>query len=167
MLHSLAIKKIRQFVFDNNYLEFRSLSCLQCEGKCSHFHLGYYPCPNNNSIKKSLRNHKTAKVALNKLPKKTKCDFPTPNILESRVNAYSTGDYVLVKWETKVYPGEIMSVFDDGAMVRCMKEGRKGWKWPVMKDEELYYRDSILQQIDAPKLLSRGIYSVKEIKNSL
>ncbi|KAL3272070.1 hypothetical protein HHI36_022532 [Cryptolaemus montrouzieri] len=35
-------QKIRQLVFSNDELEFRTLSCFDCVGKCEHFHLGYY-----------------------------------------------------------------------------------------------------------------------------
>lgn len=35
-------RKIRQFVFSNDVLEFRSLSCSECAEKCKHFHMGYY-----------------------------------------------------------------------------------------------------------------------------
>ncbi|KAH0567795.1 hypothetical protein KQX54_013988 [Cotesia glomerata] len=35
-------QKIRQFMFSNDVLEFRTLSCFDCVGKCQHFHLRYY-----------------------------------------------------------------------------------------------------------------------------
>lgn len=76
---------------------------------------------------------------------------------------YKVGDHVLITWNNEIYPGKIISLSDDGALVRCMKKGSKCWKWPTIKDEELYAWPDVLRAIEPPKLLSRGCYFVKEV----
>ncbi|CAB3221328.1 unnamed protein product [Arctia plantaginis] len=76
------------------------------------------------------------------------------------------GDYVLMKWGTAKYPGEVLSVFEDGLMVRCMKQGLKFWRWPNIKDEQLYSWEDVIQKIKTPKLVKRGNYIITELENS-
>ncbi|KAG5880779.1 hypothetical protein JTB14_015288 [Gonioctena quinquepunctata] len=82
---------------------------------------------------------------------------------EKNTYGYKVGDHVLITWNNDVYPGEILPLSDDGALVRCMKKGSKCWKWPTVKDEELYAWPDVLRIIKPPKLLSRGCYFVKEV----
>lgn len=147
-------------IFSNDVLEFRTLSCFDCVGKCQHFHLGYYKTfevsDKDTPAVSTRRKRKEAKVESN-----VKVSKITP--YEKNAYGYKVGDHVLITWNNEVYPGKILSLSDDGALVRCMKKGSKCWKWPTVKDEELYAWADVLQIIKPPKLLSRGCYFVKEV----
>lgn len=43
---------------------------------------------------------------------------------------YNIGEYVLIKWNENVYPGEIISVFEESALVKCIRRGTKTLKCP-------------------------------------
>nr|CAH7729060.1 unnamed protein product [Callosobruchus chinensis] len=143
-------QKIRQFAFSNDVLEFRNLSCYECAEKCKHFHMGYY-----KSLKRCIENPKFIG-----LKTRNKCNddgHPSNDIVCTNSNiTYNTGDYVLIKWDENVYPGEIISVSQEGALVRCMKRGTKSWKWPKIRDEQLqvYAWHDILRKIEPPKLIN-------------
>lgn len=40
----------------------------------------------------------------------------------------TTGDHVLIKWGKAKYSREVLSVSEDGLMVRCRKQGLKFWR---------------------------------------
>lgn len=110
-------QKIRQFVFSNDVLEFRSLSCYQCEEKCKHFHMGYY-----KSSKRCIEKPKSFELKT----RNTSYDdgHSSNDIICTDSNiTHNIGDYVLIKWDENVYPGEIISVSGEGALVNCMKRG--------------------------------------------
>ncbi|KAG5873828.1 hypothetical protein JTB14_025824 [Gonioctena quinquepunctata] len=150
-------QKISQFVFSNDVLEFRTLSCFDCVGKCQHFHLGYYKTF-EVSDKDHLQYQRDVKEV--KVESNVKISKITPS--EKNTYGYKVGDHVLITWNNEVYPGKILSLSDDGALVRCIKKGSKCRKWPTVKDEELYAWPDVLRIIKPPKLLSRGCYFVKE-----
>jgi hypothetical protein len=60
---------------------------------------------------------------------------------------------VIVRYKGKPYPGKVMEVKDDGAVLKCMDPcGRSKWKWPS-PDDILDYRDQdILCVINPPHL---------------
>lgn len=98
-------QKIRQFVFSNDVLEFKSLSCCQCAEKCKHFHMGYY-----KSSKRCIEKPKSFEL---KTQNKSYDDGHSSNDIictDSNIT-YNIGDYVLIKWDENVYPGEIISQF--------------------------------------------------------
>ncbi|CAF4890004.1 unnamed protein product [Pieris macdunnoughi] len=76
------------------------------------------------------------------------------------------GDYVLIKWGTAKNPGEVLSTFEDGLMVMCMKKGLKFWRWPNIKDEQLYCWADVIQKINTPKLVKKGNYVITELDQS-
>ena len=46
----------------------------------------------------------------------------------------AVGDYVIVKYDEEIYPGELIA-FGEYAKVRTMiKSGPKYWKWPTRED---------------------------------
>lgn len=77
-------------------------------------------------------------------------------------NDYCVGDHVLVKWDSRVYPGKIISQFEEGALVSCMKRG-KFWRWPAIKDEQLYRWEAVIKKINVPKSVKKGLFIVPEI----
>ena len=55
------------------------------------------------------------------------------------------GNFVLVEWNGKNYPGVVQEIKDDGALVDCMEPTLKAWKWPEKKDILFYkWQDIVL-----------------------
>lgn len=152
-------QKIRQFVFTGDVLEFRMLSCFDCEGKCTHYHLGYYS-PSNPPI---TRKPTKAQTRSKKTKSQGQSSSLDADISSGYDSVYKIGDHVIVRWDEQKYPGEIISFSEEAALVKCMKRGIKFWKWPAIKDEQLYAWNDVLQKIKPPTLIKRGCYSVKEI----
>lgn len=155
-------QKIRQFIFMDDMLEFRTLSCFDCFKKCKHFHFGYYKARKTSDIKtlpvgkrRTKSNPEPAQAA----------QLSSNNSAAKVIFAYKTGDYVLAKWDGNVYPGQILSICEDGVLIRCMKKGSKCWKWPPIKVEKFCIWHNILQKISPPKLIKKGCYLVNEINN--
>lgn len=74
------------------------------------------------------------------------------------------GDHVLVTWNSQKYPGQITAlVSEEGALVSCMKRGKLFWRWPVIKDEQLYSLKDIICKINIPKYEKKGCFSVPEL----
>ncbi|CAH0547526.1 unnamed protein product [Brassicogethes aeneus] len=149
-------QKIRQFVFLDGMLEFRTLSCFDCVRKCQHFHLGYYKA--RKTLDKNITSVAMRLQKANSRAQILKNDLPAKDIF-----VYKVGDHVLVRWDSNVYPGEILSVCNDGALIRCMIKASKCWKWPAMKNEQLYAWHDVLQIIEPPKMLKKGCYFVEKI----
>lgn len=85
------------------------------------------------------------------------------NNLSLKVNDYDIGDYVLVKWNSIIYPGQITSLNEEGVLVNCMKKGKTYWRWPSFKDEQLYSWNYILKKISVPKFIHKGNFTIPEI----
>lgn len=69
------------------------------------------------------------------------------------------GDYVLVEWNKKKYPGQLTSIAtEEGAVVSCMKRGKEFWRWPVCKDEQLYSWQYIICKINIPKFEKKRLF---------
>ncbi|KAL4721581.1 hypothetical protein ACJJTC_009381 [Scirpophaga incertulas] len=77
---------------------------------------------------------------------------------------YCVGDHVLVSWESQIYPGKIISMSEEAVLVSCMKKG-KFWKWPVIKDVQLYCWEDVIKKINVPKIVKNGLFTVPEIDN--
>ncbi|KAG8265365.1 hypothetical protein J6590_096213 [Homalodisca vitripennis] len=75
-------------------------------------------------------------------------------------DAVEEGKFVVVTWNGKQFPGLVMSVLDTGAIVDCMQPTPRYWKWPNEKDLLFYKWSDIVQLINPPKLLKRGLFSV-------
>ncbi|CAK1594188.1 unnamed protein product [Parnassius mnemosyne] len=73
------------------------------------------------------------------------------------------GNHVLVTWNSRKYPGKVLAVSEEGAFITCMKKGKMYWRWPTIKDEQLYGWDHILCKIGPPKLEKKGCFSVPEM----
>ncbi|CAH2093998.1 unnamed protein product [Euphydryas editha] len=156
-------QKIRQFVSSNDVLEFKTLSCFDCVGKFQHFHLVYYKTfevsGKDTPAVSTRRKRQEAKVESN-----VKISKITPS--EKIAYGHKVGDQVLITWNNEVYPGKILSLSDDGALVRCMKKGSKCWKWPTVNDEELYAWADVLQIIKPPKLIEVVILLKKSMREN-
>lgn len=74
------------------------------------------------------------------------------------------GDFVVVEYEGRLYPGEVKVVKKQGAEVSCMEKRGINWKWPLKPDQIYYQQSEITQVITAPKKISRrGLFSVPEL----
>jgi len=77
------------------------------------------------------------------------------------------GDFVVVKYEGRLYPGEAKAVKKKGVEVSCMEKCGINWKWPLKPDQIYYQLPEITQVIAAPKRIShRGLFSVPELANN-
>jgi len=45
------------------------------------------------------------------------------------------GDFVVVKYEGRLYPGEVKAVKKKGVEVSCMEKCGINWKWPLKPDQ--------------------------------
>ena len=64
----------------------------------------------------------------------------------------AVGDYVIVKYDEEIYPGELIA-FGEYAKVRTMiKSGPKYWKWPTREDIVDYEFEKVVKIIKAPTL---------------
>ena len=76
------------------------------------------------------------------------------------------GDFVIVKYDQKFFPGEILANYDESAEVKVMaSSGPKFWKWPDRDDILMYQWKDVLKKIDPPVIVSnRGTYEVKDLE---
>ncbi|CAH1966563.1 unnamed protein product [Acanthoscelides obtectus] len=75
----------------------------------------------------------------------------------------SVGEYALVLYDGKPYPGVITEIEGEMVKINAMVKSLKFWKWPKKGGEIWYSWDKILGAINAPKQMTkRGLYSVLE-----
>ncbi|XP_073537000.1 uncharacterized protein [Phyllobates terribilis] len=78
---------------------------------------------------------------------------------------YKTGDWVIVKYDGKLYPGEITGRVENEYEISIMVQAGKTtyWKWPVKADKLLYSVGQILKKTTTPVLVnSRGQYKFED-----
>ncbi|CAG4966330.1 unnamed protein product [Parnassius apollo] len=98
------------------------------------------------------------------LSEKLRCGIPKGNNTSVSCNV-SANDYVIVIWNERKYPGQIVSVTEDGALVSCLKKSKEFWRWPVIKDLQLYSWDSIVCQIAIPKFAKKSCFIIPQMDN--
>lgn len=76
------------------------------------------------------------------------------------------GDYVLVTWNSRKYPGQVVSICQEGVLVSCLKRGKLFWRWPVIKDEQLYSWSHIICIIEVPVFVKKGCFSIPEMEKA-
>jgi len=90
---------------------------------------------------------------------------------EEPVKECKLGEWVLVKYDEKIYPGEVTGFgFGGSVQVSVMTPAFPGqkWKWPVNKDEILYEKSNVLKKITPPVPVgSRGQFSFNDQVNPL
>jgi hypothetical protein len=77
------------------------------------------------------------------------------------------GDFVIVSYGLKKYPGHIIEQEDNLVKVKCMEQvGKFGnWKWPKKEDVLWYTQNDIFKIIPPPITVNnRGYYSVKDME---
>lgn len=78
---------------------------------------------------------------------------------------YVQEDYVVVEYEGEMWPGQIASVEEDGAYVKCMARSGLCWKWPEKEDKIFYPLSDIKFKINEPqkKSTKRALFQVPEL----
>ena len=63
----------------------------------------------------------------------------------------NVGEWVVVEYDGKKYPGKVTSKGEAGLQVSVMKPCfPSGWSWPSQKDEIYYNHNDIIKRIDPP-----------------
>ncbi|XP_068896460.1 uncharacterized protein [Tenebrio molitor] len=93
---------------------------------------------------------------------KNKSENLTDKNLETK-QILKIGDYVVVKYDDKFYPGLIKATDREEYEVSVMKHSSNGkWKWPKLTDQIWYKKHQIIKKIKQPKpLTSGGFYNVQ------
>lgn len=84
---------------------------------------------------------------------------------EQQASNYNVGDFVIVQFENKNFPGRIISIFDKGAKVDCMEKLSKQWRWPSKKDCIDYEWSDIIRKIQPPLLCKRNFFRVPDLED--
>lgn len=81
---------------------------------------------------------------------------------EEQPSGVQLGDFVLVRYAGKLYPGKITSGVDDNGDVCISAMNRKGknWLWPNPPDEIWYSKDQIQRKIPAPVEMGGQVFRV-------
>lgn len=90
------------------------------------------------------------------------------NVLPKQVplkTKYKIGDYVVVKYDSSFFPGEILEVAERDAKVKVMtSSGPHFWKWPDREDVLMYSWSNVIKKINPPVVVSnRGTYEIQEM----
>lgn len=97
------------------------------------------------------------------LVKHSEPKLDTPLLSAQSKHDYSIEDYVIVRWDSHNYPGQITSQNAEGAIVNSMKKGKYYWRWPLIRDEQLYSWENVVQRIGIPKFVKKGCFTVPEL----
>ena len=70
----------------------------------------------------------------------------------------SLGEWVLVKYDNKDFPGEVVNIIGSEFEVNVMhRSGAAFWRWPEKDDHIFYNRADIIKQLTPPQVAgSRG-----------
>lgn len=113
----------------------------------------FMACEGNGCV--ALYTDTTSSELLNKVRYGNVCVSDNVALYPSEVKNVDCklGDWVLVKYDGKTYPGEVTGLGSgQGVQVSVMRKAYLGqnWKWPDKKDEILYEHHNILKKIDPP-----------------
>ncbi|KAJ8885080.1 hypothetical protein PR048_011276 [Dryococelus australis] len=71
--------------------------------------------------------------------------------ITKKVLDIAIGDWILVEYERKLYPGEVTQLCDNDNLVNAMEPTETGqYKWPLRKDILLYKRSDAKKKISGP-----------------
>ncbi|KAG8171900.1 hypothetical protein JTE90_017787 [Oedothorax gibbosus] len=68
---------------------------------------------------------------------------------------YKAGEWVLVQYEGKYYPGEVVGNEGDSYCVNVMIPAGKNWRWPQNPDQILYEKENIVKKLGLPRISER------------
>ncbi|KAG8326457.1 hypothetical protein J6590_041142 [Homalodisca vitripennis] len=67
------------------------------------------------------------------------------------LKALQVGDWVVVTYDSKNYPGEIVSILEEGITINAMQpSGPGGWIWPAKPDIHTYPNQDLVKRINPP-----------------
>lgn len=130
----------------------------------------------NNILKKKEENRKRREENKQKRlqlqeNKKQKLSEPkeqkmTNENADKSENQFNKNSFVIVRYESFFYPGQITNIKGKEYTVSTMTRALNHWKWPERRDELIYELDDIVQVICTPKRVnSRGAFLVPEMEN--
>ena len=63
---------------------------------------------------------------------------------------FSIGDWVLVKYGSTNYPGEILQIVNNEFQVNVMNKSGKFWRWPQKEEKIFHTSNNIVKYIEPP-----------------
>ncbi|XP_072180506.1 uncharacterized protein [Diadema setosum] len=66
----------------------------------------------------------------------------------------AVGDWFIVEYDGKQFPGEVLAVRDGEFQVSVMGRVGKYWKWPSTRDAIFYMRHQMIAPLDAPEVVN-------------
>ena len=83
---------------------------------------------------------------------------------------YQVGQWVIVKYEGELFPGEITMVIPDQVKVNAMIHHRTNlWEWPRKEDQIFYFNHDVVKAIEPPEMLNCGLrvfFKIKEMNQT-
>ena len=77
---------------------------------------------------------------------------------------FSIGDWVLVKYDSTNYPGEILQIINNEFQVNVMNKRGKFWRWPQKEDKIFNTSNNIVKCIESPQVAgSHGQFEFHQI----
>ncbi len=85
------------------------------------------------------------------------CNTPTSSRADpSASDPLGVGDWYTVEYEGVLYPGEVISIGDQGDyQVSVMEPAWQKWKWPNPEDKIFYPKKKLVVKLDKPELVNR------------
>lgn len=74
-------------------------------------------------------------------------------------------EFVVVVYEADYWPGQVVSIENEGAHIKCMAKCGRLWRWPEKEDCIFYSKNEIMFAIKTPKQMStkRQLFYVPEL----
>jgi len=86
------------------------------------------------------------------------------DVCEEKKIELSVGKWVLVKYDNKKFPGEIVKVMGEECEVTVMHASGKFWKWPQKEDKIFYDQKNIVKMLRPPEVAgSRGQFVFEDL----
>ena len=77
------------------------------------------------------------------------------NVTQGSSRAIVVGDWYVVEYEGKKYPGEVVGSTNKGEFqVSVMEPVGKYWKWPAKKDAIFYMKSKMITKLAAPEVVN-------------
>jgi hypothetical protein len=92
------------------------------------------------------------------------CTVDLTTEADTCISVFRVGDWVLISYDSKVYPGEVTVIGKDDVQVSVMhRTFNQNWKWPDKSDKIFYKMSDILRKIAPPVPVgNRGQYKFEE-----
>lgn len=90
-----------------------------------------------------------------------KMTVPVTNVLEDIL----PNDYVIVRYDDSIYPGQVMKCQGANFLIRCMERSGPNWKWPKIVDEIWYDQSDVFKKIDPTGFVpvsNRGHFQIED-----